>query len=431
MSQPNSDKWESIPNVRSEAVSWFTSKQLPPAGTAIDNGEKPIPKVFQPLTIRRVTFQNRIWVSPMCQYSADDGHLTDWHVAHLGGIMSRGPGFTMVEATAVLPEGRISPEDSGIWADSHIAPLKRVVDFAHSQNQKIGIQLAHAGRKASTVAPWLNRKATATEPVNGWPNNIYAPSAEPYDTEEGAIPHEMTLEDIEKLKTAWAAAVKRAVAAGFDVLEIHAAHGYLLHEFYSPNSNHRTDQYGGSFENRIRLLLEIIDITKANAPENTLIFIRYTGSDWLEHDPSLPSWKIEDAVKLSQIIAKTGKIDLFDVSSGGVSAKQAISGNEGYQAHFSKAVKEGLKAEGLDVPVSAVGIINTGTLANRLLDEGVADTVFVARAFQKNPALVWQWAEELGVEARAANQIGWGYGQKQGGGIRHHTTVKDVPAPRK
>ncbi|KAK6346637.1 hypothetical protein TWF696_006756 [Orbilia brochopaga] len=423
MSAPASAKWEDIPNVAAEGVSYFTSAQIPPAGTAIPN-DKPIPKVFQPLTIRGVTFQNRIWVSPMCQYSADDGHLTDWHVAHLGGIISRGPGFAMVEATAVVPEGRISPQDSGIWSDSHIAPLKRVVDFAHSQNQKIGIQLAHAGRKASTVAPWLSRKATATKAVGGWPDNVYAPSAAQFDPEEGPMPHAMTLEDIENLKTAWAAAVKRAVAAGFDVIEIHAAHGYLLHEFYSPNSNLRTDAYGGSFENRIRLLLEIIDITKANAPEKTLIFIRFTGSDWLEHEPSLASWKIEDAVRLAQTIARTGKIDLFDVSSGGISNKQVISGSEAYQAHFAKAVKEGLKAEGLDVAVSTVGIINTGTLANKLLEDGTADTIFAGRPFQKNPALVWQWAEELGVEARAANQIGWGYGQKIGGGIRHHTTVR-------
>ncbi|KAF3904898.1 hypothetical protein ABW20_dc0107649 [Dactylellina cionopaga] len=414
--------WPDIPNVGAEGISYFTPAQIPAAGTAIENG-KPIPKLFQPITIRGVTFQNRIWVSPMCQYSADDGHLTDWHVAHLGGIISRGPAFTMIEASAVVPEGRISPQDSGIWKDSQIAPLKRIVDFAHGQNQKIGIQLAHAGRKATTTAPWLNRKATSTSEVGGWPDHIKAPSAIPFD-EGSPQPREMTLEDIEEVKKAWGAAVRRAVEAGVDVVEIHAAHGYLLHEFYSPVSNKRTDKYGGSFENRIRLLLEIIDITKENAKPETLIFIRFTGSDWLEYDTSIESWKTEDAVALAKIMAKTGKIDLFDVSSAANSPKQQISGGPGYQKKFSKAIKEGLAAEGLEVATSVVGIINTGELANTLLEEGSADVVFVGRPFQKNPALVWQWAEELGLEVRAANQIGWGYGQKVGGGIRYHSTAK-------
>ncbi|EPS36315.1 hypothetical protein H072_10184 [Dactylellina haptotyla CBS 200.50] len=414
--------WPDLPNVAAKGISYFTSAQVPAAGTAIENG-KPIPKLFQPITIRGVTFQNRIWVSPMCQYSAQDGHLTDWHMAHLGGIISRGPGLTMIEATAVVPEGRISPEDSGIWADSHVAPLKRIVEFAHSQNQKIGIQLAHAGRKASTTAPWISRKAIATKNVGGWPDNIYGPSPIPFDV-DSPQPHEMTIEDIENLKKNWAAAVRRSVEAGFDVIEIHGAHGYLIHEFYSPYSNHRTDKYGGSFENRIRLLLEIIDITKANAKPETLIFIRFSASDWLEYDTSVESWKSEDTVKLTQVIAKTGKVDLFDISSAANSPKQKIESAPGYQSKFSKAVKQGLAAVGENVATSVVGIINTGELANSLLEDGSADVVFVGRPFQKNPALVWQWAEELGLEVRAANQIGWGFGQKIGGGVRHHSTAR-------
>jgi len=409
-------------NVGAKGLSYFTPAQLPAAGTAIDNG-KPIPKLFQPITIRGVTFQNRIWVSPMCQYSADDGHLTDWHVAHLGGIISRGPGLTMIEATAVVPEGRISPEDSGLWKDSQIAPLKRIVDFAHGQNQKIGIQLAHAGRKATTVAPWLSRKANATEKAGGWEGNVYAPSAIPFDV-GSPQPHELTLEDIERVKEAWGAATRRAVEAGIDVIEIHGAHGYLIHEFYSPVSNKRTDKYGGSFENRIRFLLEIIDIVKANAKPETLIFIRFSASDWLEYDTSIESWKSEDTVKLTQIIAKGGKVDLYDISSAANSPKQKIESSPGYQGKFSKAVKEGLVAEGLDVATSVVGIINDAKLANSLLEDGSADVVFVGRAFQKNPALVWQWAEELDLEVRTANQIGWGYGQKIGGGVRHHSTAR-------
>ncbi|KAF3908229.1 hypothetical protein AA313_de0203850 [Arthrobotrys entomopaga] len=414
-------QWTDIPNVGAKGISYFTPAQIPASGTAIDNG-KPIPKLFQPITIRGVTFPNRIWLSPLCQYSAEDGHLTDWHVAHLGGIISRGAGLTMVEATAILPEGRISPEDSGLWKDSQIGPLKRIVEFAHSQNQKIGIQLAHAGRKASNVAPFLSRKAAATDAVGGWTNQVYGPSAIPFDYDL-PVPHEMTIEDIERVKEAWGAAARRAVAAGIDVVEIHAAHGYLLHEFYSPYSNHRTDKYGGSFENRIRLVLEVIDVVKANINPETLLFIRFSASDWLEYDTSVESWKSEDTVKLTQAAAKTGKIDLFDISSAANSAKQKIVSAPGYQSKFSKAVKEGLKAEGLDVPTSVVGIITTAKLADSLLEDGSADVVFVGRPFQKNPGLVWVWAEELQVEVRSANQIGWGFGQQPGRGIKVHSTA--------
>ncbi|KAK6343562.1 hypothetical protein TWF730_011152 [Orbilia blumenaviensis] len=414
-------EWPDILNVGAEGIPYFTPAQIPAAGTAITNGQV-IPKLFQPLTIRGVTFQNRIWVSPMCQYSAQDGHLTDWHIAHLGGILSRGPALTIIEATAVLPEGRISPDDSGLWKDSQIEPLKRVVDFAHGQNQKIGIQLAHAGRKASTTPPWLSRKGIATPKAGGWPNGVKGASPVPFDV-GSPLPHELTLDEIEQLKEAWGAATRRAVAAGIDVVEVHAAHGYLLHSFYSPASNFRTDKYGGSFENRIRLLLEIIDVTKKNSKPETLIFVRFTGSDWLEHDTSIESWKTEDAVKLAQVMARTGQVDLFDVSSAANSPKQQIKTGPGYQRVFSKAIKQGLKAEGLDVATSTVGLINTGTLANQILDDGDADVIFVGRPFLKDPALVWSWAKELGLEVRTANQIGWGYGQKLGGGIRHHSTL--------
>ncbi|KAJ5965283.1 NADPH dehydrogenase afvA [Penicillium waksmanii] len=225
----------------------------PPAGTARDpqTTGKPIPKLFKPLTIRGHTFQNRLGVAPMCQYSAEDGHLTPWHMAHYGGIAQRGPGMIIIEATGVVPEGRITPGCSGLWKDSQIAPLKQVVEFAHSQGQKIGIQLAHAGRKASTVAPWLGG-VTATNAVGGWTDNVKAPSAIPF-ADGDIIPKAMTEDDIEEVKTAWVAAAERAVAAGVDFIEIHNAHGYLLSSFLSTSSNQRTDKYGGSFENRIRL----------------------------------------------------------------------------------------------------------------------------------------------------------------------------------
>lgn len=239
-----------IPNVPAKGISYFTPAQVPPAGTAGDaeSERSGIPKLFQPLTIRGVTFPNRIFVSapeglrmpqrvcvrgvglvtdmlqlsPLCQYSSDNGHATSWHMAHIGGIVSRGPGLTFVEATAVTPEGRITPEDAGLWQDSQIEPLKRIVEFAHSQGQKIAIQLGHAGRKASTVAPWLASAATATKDVNGWPDNVWAPSAVRY-SEKLPQPKEMTKADIEDLKKAWVAAVKRALECGFDVIEIHNA----------------------------------------------------------------------------------------------------------------------------------------------------------------------------------------------------------------
>jgi 2,4-dienoyl-CoA reductase-like NADH-dependent reductase (Old Yellow Enzyme family) len=268
-------------------------------------------------------------LSPLCQYSAEDGHHTDWHFAHLGGITMRGPGLTMVEATAVTPEGRITPEDSGLWRDSQIGPLKRIVEFAHSQSQNIGIQLAHAGRKASTVAPWLSSGDVADEHVGGWPRNVYAPSAIPYN-ERHAQPKEMTKDDIENFKNAWVASVKRALAAGFDVIEIHNAHGYLLHEFVSPATNKRSDEYGGSFGNRIRLTLEIVDLTRNIVPEDMPVFLRISATDWLDEVEGIEGWTVEDTIRLANILAQRG-VDLLDVSSGGNHPAQKIATGPGYQ----------------------------------------------------------------------------------------------------
>ncbi|KAL8960306.1 MAG: hypothetical protein Q9193_002970 [Seirophora villosa] len=235
----------------------------------------------------------------------------------------------MVEATSVTPEGRITPEDSGLWKDSQMAPLKYSVDFAHSQGQKIGIQLAHAGRKASAVAPWLARSAVATKDVNGWPDNVLAPSSIAYPGL--AEPKAMTEEDIESYKASWVAAVQRAVKIGFDVIEIHNAHGYLLHSFLSPVSNKRTDEYGGSFENRTRLTLEVVELTRRTVPEDMPIFLRISATDWLEHEEGTDSWRTEDTVRLAEILATKG-VDLLDVSSGGLHANQKVKGGTSYQA---------------------------------------------------------------------------------------------------
>ncbi|PVI02849.1 NADPH dehydrogenase [Periconia macrospinosa] len=397
---------EHLENKPAPGISYFTPLQDPPAGTALGmkDGSGKIPKLFQPVKLRGLTLQNRIGLPPLCQYSAQDGHLTDWHLTHLGGILQRGPGITMVEATAVVPEGRITPEDSGLWKDSQIEPLRRIVEFAHSQNQKIGIQLAHAGRKASTVAPWLSQGDVATKELNGWPDNVKAPSAIPYN-DRHAQPKEMTKEDIETYKQAFKDAVGRSLKAGFDSIQIHNAHGYLLHSFLSPVTNKRTDEYGGSFENRIRLTLEIVDIARSSIPDDFPLMLRVSATDWLEEYDE-PSWTVDDTIKLAEILADRG-VDLIDISSGGLSEKQKIKGGLGYQEPFAKAVKAKV---GDKMLVSAVGNIIEGKQANGYVENDNIDFIFTGRMFQKNPGLVWSWADDLGVECRWANQIRWGFG---------------------
>ncbi|KAF5870274.1 putative nadh-dependent flavin oxidoreductase protein [Botrytis fragariae] len=398
-----------------------------PSGTALHPSPS-TPKLFTPLKIRSLTLQNRIMLSPMCQYSASNGHFTPWHMAHLGGIISRGPGLSMVEATAVLPEGRITPEDSGLWLDSQGDKLKEIVQFAHSQGQLIGIQLSHAGRKASMVAPWLDRAAVATEDAGGWPTKVKASSALPFD-EHHCTPSAMTLEDIQEFKDAWAASVKRALRAGFDVIEIHNAHGYLLHEFVSPVSNKRNDMYGGGFENRIRLTLEIVEVTRSIIPEGMPLFLRISATDCLDYEGfEEESWTVRDSARLAGILADRG-VDLMDISSGANHPKQRITAGLGYQAPFAKEIK---RVVGERMLVGTVGMIGSGEQAERLLsgrggergvDEDVEggeegtqlDLVIVARGFQKNPGLVWEWAEELGVRIMVAHQMRWGFRGKAGG----------------
>ncbi|KAF5379008.1 hypothetical protein D9615_006057 [Tricholomella constricta] len=396
-------------NVPAKGVSYFTSAQNPPAGTAIDpqpNG-KPIPKLFQPLRIRGVEFQNRIFLSPLCQYSAEDGKLTPWHMAHLGGIYTRGPGLTMVEATAVLPEGRITPEDSGLWSDAQTAPLAAIVEFAHSQGQKIGIQLAHAGRKASTSAPWIDGDETAFAAAGGWPEDVWGPSDVPFD-ETYPRPKALTKEGIRRVVQAFVDAARRAVEAGVDVVEIHNAHGYLLHSFLSPVSNKRTDEYGGSFENRTRLTVEIVDAVRAAIPEDMPLFLRISATDWLEDVfPNEPSWRSEDTVKLAPLLHAHG-IDFLDVSTGGNHPDQKISGGPAYQAPFAHDVKKALDPASKLI-VGSVGSITNGHVAQGVLDKGQADAVLVGRQFQKNPGTVWAFAEDLGIEIQLANQLRWGF----------------------
>lgn len=316
----------------------------------------------------------------------------------------------MIEATAVEPEGRITPQDSGLWQDSQIEPMRRVVEFAHSQNQIIGVQIAHAGRKASTVAPWLSMSEMATAKVGGWPENVKGPSDVPF-SDRFPVPKAMTKGDIEALKKNWVDAVKRAVKAGVDFVEIHNAHGYLLMSFLSPAANNRTDEYGGSFENRIRLSMEIAKLTRENVPENMPVFLRVSGTDWLEQTGT-PGWRVEDTVKFAQALADSGNIDLIDVSSGGTHVGQQVKAGPAFQAPFAVAVK---KAVGDKIKVGSVGMITSGPLANDLLEKDGLDLVLVGRPFQKNPGLVWTFAEELDVEIAMANQIRWGFGGRGAG----------------
>ncbi|KAF4183382.1 hypothetical protein CNMCM8694_002500 [Aspergillus lentulus] len=395
-----------------EGIPYFTPAQNPPAGTAANpqtNGQK-IPKLFTPLTIRGVTFQNRLGLAPLCQYSAQDGHMTDYHIAHLGGIAQRGPGLMMIEATAVQPEGRITPQDVGLWKDSQIAPMRRVIDFVHSQGQKIGVQLAHAGRKATTVAPWISFSAIATEKVGGWPDRVKGPGDIPF-AEPFAKPKAMTLEEIEQFKKDWVAATKRAIAAGADFVEIHNAHGYLLSSFLSPAANNRTDKYGGSFENRIRLSLEIAQLTREAVGPNVPVFLRISASDWCEETLPEQSWKSEDTVRFAQELVKQGAVDLIDISSGGVLAQQKIKSGPAFQVPFAVAVK---KAVGDKLLVAAVGAITNGKQANQILEEQDIDVALAGRGFQKDPGLAWTFAQHLGVEISMANQIRWGFTRRGG-----------------
>ncbi|KAJ7492431.1 NADH:flavin oxidoreductase 2 [Mycena latifolia] len=378
----------------------------PEIGTRME-GEQP--NLFQPLEIKGVTFKNRVFVSPMCQYSSSDGHATDWHLVHIGGFASRGVGAVCIEATSVVPEGRISPEDAGLWKDSQMAPLKRIIEFAHSQGTKIGIQLAHAGRKATTYAPWIKDKAghgtswVAEEHENGWPNNVYAPSAIPF-SDTYPHPKAMTEEDIKYVEDAFVAATERCKKLGFDFIEVHGAHGYLLHEFVSPLSNTRTDQYGGSLENRLRFPLRLLQRIREVWSDKPL-FVRISASDWAEgpekaEDGTWLQWGIEQSNIWVDKMLSLGVVDLVDCSSGGNWSKQKITVGDGYQVPFAEAIKKAHPA----LIVGAVGAITDPKVAESYLKDGKADVIFLARALMRNPHWALTAAKELGCKVKAANQ---------------------------
>jgi 2,4-dienoyl-CoA reductase-like NADH-dependent reductase (Old Yellow Enzyme family) len=337
-------------------------------------------ELFTPLTLRDTTLPNRIWVSPMCQYSSVEGHPTDWHLVHLGGLARGGAGLVISEATAVTAAGRISPEDAGIWTDAQAEDYRRITDFIRSQGSVAGIQLAHAGRKASTFAPW---RGTGSVPAadGGWA--AVAPSAIAYPGY--ATPTELSAGDLAQLVDSWAAAAIRAVAAGFQVIEIHAAHGYLLHEFLSPLSNRRADGYGGDLAGRSRLLLEIVDAIRAVVPAGLPIFVRVSATDWVPGGLS-----IEETGGVAKALAGHG-VDLIDVSSGGNSPDQQIPIGPGYQVPLAETIRQ---VSGL--PVAAVGLITDPAQAEKILAAGSADAVLLARALLREPNWPQRAAHELG-----------------------------------
>jgi 2,4-dienoyl-CoA reductase-like NADH-dependent reductase (Old Yellow Enzyme family) len=343
---------------------------------------QPVPSLFTPLTQRGVTFPNRIVVSPMCQYSCEDGLANDWHFVHLGSRAVGGAGLVIVEATAVTPEGRITPQDMGIWTDGHIAPLKRIVEFMHQNGSRAGIQLAHAGRKASTARPWEGGKKLLPA-AGGW-THVLAPSAIPF-SKDYPQPGELDKAGIRSIVQAFVEATRRSLEAGFDVVEIHAAHGYLLHEFFSPLSNQRTDEYGGSFENRIRILIEVVDALRQVWPEDRPLWVRISATDWAEG-----GWNPDESAQLGKVLKNHG-VDLVDASSGALVEYAKIPTGPGYQVEFAEKIRREA-----GIATGAVGMIIDAAQADTIIRTGQADVVLLARELLRDPYWPLHAAERLG-----------------------------------
>ena len=346
-------------------------------------------KLFTPLTIKSVTLKNRIVISPMCQYSAEDGFANDWHLIHLGSRAVGGAGLIIQEATAVSPEGRITLSDLGLWKDEQAQKLKSIVSFVHTQGSLIGIQLAHAGRKASHALPWKGGKQLTLQD-GGW--QAVAPSAIPF-LEGTQAPSELSVDGIKKVIDDFKKATVRTVEIGYDVLEIHSAHGYLLHEFLSPLTNQRNDSYGGSFENRIRLLLEILKGVQEFWPEHKPLFVRISASDWAEG-----GWNIDESVRLAKILKQQG-VDVVDCSSGGAVTHQKITLGPGYQVPFAERIKKEV-----GILTGAVGMITTVEQAEEILDSEKADLILIARESLRDPYFPLHAAKQLSEDIIWPNQ---------------------------
>lgn len=345
--------------------------------------------LYSPFKIKGLTLPNRIVVSPMCQYSSVDGMANDWHLVHLGSRAVGGAGLIMTEAAGVLPEGRISPDDLGIWKDEHIEPLKRITDFIREHGSMSAIQLAHAGRKASTTPPWIGRYQVDAN-NGGW--QTVAPSPIPFN-ENDSVPKELTIDEIQVVIDSFAKAAKRSVEAGFDIIEIHAAHGYLLNQFLSPLTNKRTDEYGGIFENRVRLLVEVTRTIHNVIPDEMPLFVRISAHEWAEGGHT-----IEDSVKVVKLLKENGA-DLIDCSSGAVVRDQKIVIEKNYQIPFAAQIKKEA-----NIATGAVGLITDALQAEKILQAGKADLIFLGREMLRNPYFALMEADKLGENMTWPNQ---------------------------
>ncbi|MEW4566374.1 NADH:flavin oxidoreductase/NADH oxidase [Tautonia sp. JC769] len=355
-------------------------------GIADADHDREVPEIdlLSPLTIRGVTLRNRVVMSPMCQYSSEDGLANDWHLVHLGSRAVGGTALILVEATAVTPEGRISPADMGIWGDQHVEPLARIARFVKGQGAVAGIQLAHAGRKASCEPPWKGGASITAAGAGGW--SVVGPSPIPF-LDGDPVPEPLDEAGIEGIIDAFEAACRRALTAGFEVIEIHAAHGYLLHEFLSPLSNHRDDSYGGSLENRMRLVLGVAERLRGVMPEEYPLFVRISATDWVEG-----GWDIEQSVVLSQHLNGLG-VDLIDVSSGALVPKAQIPVSKGYQVPFARRIKDEA-----GIMTGAVGLITEPGHANEIITAGNADLAFIGRELLRDPYWAIRAQHDLGGE---------------------------------
>lgn len=367
-----------------------------PSGTDHDR-EVPDIDLLSPLKIRGIAFRNRIGMAPMCQYVAKDGFADDWHLVHLGSRASGGVALVVVEATAVTADGRITAGDLGIWSDAHIEPLARIVRFVESQGAVAGIQLAHAGRKASSELPWKGGAGLLSADVGGWP--VVGPSAIPFD-DGSPTPTALDAAGIDGIVAAFEAATHRALAAGFQVIEIHSAHGYLLHEFLSPLSNQRTDDYGGSLENRMRLPLRVAESIRKIVPAELPVFVRISATDWADG-----GWDADQSVVYAKRLKELG-IDLIDVSSGGLVPKARIPVGKGYQVPLARKIRDEA-----GIATGAVGLITETAHANEIVTGGDADMVFLARELLREPYWAIKAQQELGAEPTWP--ISYGYAVKR------------------
>lgn len=430
--------------LKAEGLPYFTPQNN--AGAALNPEHADTPTLFRPLQVRDSKLKNRIMVAPMCMYSTESnpvspavGALTDFHIAHLGHLASKGVGLVIIEATAVQPNGRISPNDSGLWQEGtdseQFKGLRRVVNFVHSQGAKVGIQLSHAGRKASVVAPWLSSEGKrssikADESVGGWPSDVVGPmGGEEHMWAPGDVkywpPRELTTQEVEEIVRAFARSAKLAVEAGVDLIEVHAAHGYLLNQFLSPVTNRRTDKYGGSFDNRTRIVREVTAAIRAAVPSGLPLFLRISATEWLEDQPVAAEtgcWDMASSIQLAKQLPELG-VDLLDVSSGGNHKDQKVQPHTNYQIDLAGRIRKEIRAAGQKTLVGAVGLIKEADAARDLVQgadeahaaetmlsgkEPKADAVLMARQFLREPEWVFTAAKKLGVEISVTRQFARG-----------------------